>query len=123
MPTKVAVVTEDGTRISAHFGRAPYYEIVTVDAGKIAARERRSKAFHQTHGQHEHHHGAGDTHNDMLASARDCVAVIAGGMGNGAFSFIQAAGLEAIITDERDIERAALAYAAGTLVNHLERLH
>ncbi|MBI5651409.1 MAG: dinitrogenase iron-molybdenum cofactor biosynthesis protein [Chloroflexi bacterium] len=122
MSTKIAIATEDGTRISAHFGRAPYFEIVTVSDGKIVSRERRAKAFHQTHEHHDHHHGDA-AHGDMLAAARDCVAIIAGGMGNGAYAFIQSAGIAPIITDEHDIERAARAYAAGTLPNRIERLH
>lgn len=121
MQIKIAIVTEDGMHVSAHFGRAPYYEILTVDAGKIIARERRDKAHHQS--GHQHHEGGHAIHGDMISAARDCVAVIAGGMGNGAYTSIQAAGLTPIITDEHDIERAALAYAAGTLINRTERLH
>ena len=33
---KIAVITEDGTTISQHFGRAPLYVVVTVEGGKIA---------------------------------------------------------------------------------------
>lgn len=121
MQTKIAIATEDGVKASAHFGRAPYYEIVTLEDGKIVARERRAKAHHQT-GEHAHQHD-GHLHGDMISAAQGCVAVIAGGMGNGAFLSLKSAGLVPIITNERDIEQIALAYAAGTLVNHTERLH
>ena len=30
---KIAAITDDGTTISQHFGRAPYYVVVTVEAG------------------------------------------------------------------------------------------
>jgi predicted Fe-Mo cluster-binding NifX family protein len=122
MQTKVAIATEDGIKISAHFGRAPYYQVVTVEDGKVVASEKREKAHHQT-GQHQEHGHDGHMHGDMISAASGCEAVIAGGMGNGAFTSIRSAGLKPIITDEHDIERAALAYAAGTLVNRTERLH
>ena len=36
MQTKIAVATEDGVTVSAHFGRAPYFE----DAGGTLANRR-----------------------------------------------------------------------------------
>ncbi len=123
-PIKLAIATEDGAQISAHLGRAPYYEVLTVEGDQIVARERRAKTFHAAGQAHDHHGSAGQTmHAGMISAAQDCVAIIAGGMGKPAFASIQAAGVQAVVTDERDIERAARAYAAGTLVNHLERLH
>lgn len=127
MPTKIAIVTEDGVNVSAHFGRAPYFQVLTIDNGQIVARERREKAFHQGehHEHHEHHeHGGHDTHSSgMVGVVRDCVAIIAGGMGSPAYTSIQAANLTPILTDIQEIEQAAQAYAAGTLVNRLERVH
>ena len=43
---KIAVVTDDERTISRHFGRAPYYLVVTIDAGKVIGRELRDKANH-----------------------------------------------------------------------------
>ncbi len=56
---KIAAITEDGKTISLHFGRAPYYMVVTVEAGKISGHEMRDKLGHaqfesEVHGQHEH---------------------------------------------------------------------
>ena len=70
---KIAAVTDDGKTISAHFGRARYYAVVTVEDGTITGREMRPKAgrhdfaqsddgeasHSQEHGHednHEHHH-------------------------------------------------------------------
>ncbi len=39
---KIAAITEDGTNISQHFGRAPLYVVVTVKDGKIVNRETRN---------------------------------------------------------------------------------
>lgn len=34
---KIAAVSEDGVTISQHFGRAPFYVVVTVEEGKVVA--------------------------------------------------------------------------------------
>ncbi len=124
MPTKIAIATEDGVHVSAHFGRAPYFQVLTIENGKIVAREQRAKAHHQG-AHHEHHeHGGHAAHaNDMLKGVRDCEAIIAGGMGNPAYTSIQAAHLTPILTDLRDVDQVAHAYATGTLVNRIERVH
>ena len=36
---KIAVVTDDHRTISAHFGRAIYYEVFTISDGKMTGRE------------------------------------------------------------------------------------
>jgi predicted Fe-Mo cluster-binding NifX family protein len=121
---KIAIATDDGTQVSAHFGRAPYFEVLTIEDGRIIARERRDKAFHQGDHQHAHHESGQDTHaTGMVAAVSDCTVIVAGGMGRPAFASIQAAGLIPILTDERDIDRAGQAYAAGTLVHRAERMH
>ena len=43
---KIAAITDDGKTISQHFGRAPYYVVVTVEEGKIANFELRDKLGH-----------------------------------------------------------------------------
>ena len=36
---KIAVVSDDGVSISRHFGRAPYYVVLTVEGGEIRGKE------------------------------------------------------------------------------------
>jgi predicted Fe-Mo cluster-binding NifX family protein len=124
MQTKIAIATEDGVHVSAHFGRAPYFQVVTIQDGKIVASERREKSHHPG-GHHEHHdHAGNDTHaSGMVGVVRDCAAIIAGGMGSPAYAAIQSAGLTPILTDMRDVEQAAQAYASGTLMNRTKRIH
>lgn len=130
---KVAVVTEDGSTISRHFGRAPFYLVFTVEAGVVTAREQRPKSGHHTF-VHEHHdqhqereHGtdaeSGAKHTQMLDPIQDCEAVIAGGMGRGAYLSIQQANMHPFLTELRNAEEAVRAYIDGTLVDHPERLH
>jgi predicted Fe-Mo cluster-binding NifX family protein len=122
---KIAIATEDGAHVSQHFGRAPHFEVLTFENGKLVARERRAKAFPQGPHDHPHHITNGqDTHaSGMLDAIKDCQVVIAGGMGGPAFAAIQSAGLTPILTDEQDIDRVEQSYIDGTLVNHPERMH
>ena len=125
---KIAIVTDDHQTISAHFGRAQFYEILTIDAGKVTARETISRSFPQIasvgtqsepEGEHHHHHD----HNAMLVPIADCEALITRGMGMGAHISLKEHGIQPIITDIREIQAAVDAYLAGTMVDHPEKLH
>jgi predicted Fe-Mo cluster-binding NifX family protein len=141
---KIAAVTDDGVLISPHFGRATQYLVLTVEDGQIVTRETRPKPGHREfarehvhdgpeHHAHEHHghssqgHGFGQhaegKHRRMFAPVLDCQVVLARGMGRGAYLGLQQAGLRPVITDIPEIEKAALAAAAGTIVDHRDRLH
>jgi predicted Fe-Mo cluster-binding NifX family protein len=129
---KIAAVTEDGVTISQHFGRAPYYVVLTVEDGQIVAREQREKIAHGR-GAEGHVHVEGqahgfdaaslDTHGRMAAPISDCEILLARGMGAGAYASLQQAGIRAIITTIGNIDEAALQAANGTIVDHQERLH
>jgi predicted Fe-Mo cluster-binding NifX family protein len=128
---KIAVVTDDGQTISRHFGRAALYAVVTVVDGAIVARELRPKSA--PHRQPEGHANsaavdhagpaAQDRHLVMIGPIKDCAWVVAGGMGRGAHTHITAAGLRPVVTTLEGIDEAALACAAGRIVDHVELLH
>ena len=131
---KVAAITEDGTTISQHFGRAPYYLVVTVEDGKAVSKEKRDKAGHHTFGCHHeenlacderHGFGAGAQarHVGMMSNITDCQVLIAGGMGWGAHESLKSRGIETIVTDVESIEEAVRLYVEGKLPNLMERLH
>ena len=131
---RIAAVSDDGLHISEHFGRAPYYVVLTVEDGQIASTETRPKAGHHTFAAQEHptlapgeRHGydAGSQakHQSMAETITDCQALLAGGMGWGAFESLEAYGIEPVITDVRDIREAALRYSQGSLPNLRDRLH
>jgi predicted Fe-Mo cluster-binding NifX family protein len=129
---KIAIVTEDGRTVSQHFGRAPYYAILTVEGDVIVERELRPKTGpHQTGGVREEHAGSGphgtgpeaqSRHDQMAQAIGDCSALIAGGMGQGAYDRFAALGLRPVVTEIAGVEAAALAYARGELVSRVERL-
>lgn len=47
---KIAIVTDDEQSISAHFGRARFFQVVTLEDGRVVSRERRAKPAHGAHG-------------------------------------------------------------------------
>lgn len=131
---KIAVITDDFKTISAHFGRAQYYRVFTVEDGKIVSHEDRQKANHsQFAEQGLHEHKPGESHgNDpasqhrhgaMMDSISDCQVLLARGMGGGAHSALTSRGIQPILTEIQEIQAAVEAYLAGTIVDHPERLH
>lgn len=131
---KIAAITDDEVNISQHFGRAPYYVVVTVAEGKIIAKETRSKTGHHTFAAHEppklapgeqHGYDAGSQsrHESMAETIRDCQVLLAGGMGWGAYEAMKGYGIETIVTDVKDIDEAVELYLAGRLTNLMDRLH
>ena len=126
---KIAFATDDGTTISAHFGRANFYEVVDVQNGKVIGREKREKSSH--HHQHNHHvHTNGEDHQSheerhlqMTQSIQDCDYVVARGMGYGMYNHLNTLGKAAIITAISDIDSAAIEIIDGSIQNHIEKLH
>ncbi len=130
---KIAVVSDDGRTVARHFGRAPYYVVVTVEGEKVVAWETRPRALSHRHGSHHHgehgHHGHGTgrhaavRHAAMLEQIKDCDVVIAGGMGMGAYEALRQKGLEVVLTEVRSVEEAVRAYVNGGLVHREDRVH
>ena len=124
---KIAFVSDDHQTISAHFGRAQFYEIFTIEAGSVTHRESLARSFPQLStleagsepggGHHRH------DHNAMIAPLAGCQALITRGMGTGAYLSLPQQGITPIITDIGEIQSALDAYITGTLVDHPERLH
>jgi len=133
---KIAAVSEDGVTISQHFGRAPFYMVVTVEDGKIVGREKRDKMGHnQFSGEtHEEAHGANprghgfapaeqDRHARMATAIADCEVLLARGMGAGAYESMKQANIRPVVTDVANIDEAVQAYIENRLEDHTERLH
>ena len=134
---KIAAVSEDGVTISQHFGHAPFYAVVTVEEGKIVSRETRDKMGHaqfagephaeEAHGADPRGHGfdpaAQNRHARMAAAIADCQVLLARGMGAGAYQGMEQAGIRPVVTDIANIDAAVREYLAGTLADHVERLH
>lgn len=131
---KIALITDDGKTISQHFGRAPYYLVVTIEEGKEVQREMRDKLGHnhfanQEHGEHnpnERHGfdpGSHNKHTSMAQAIADCEAIICGGMGAGAYESMRQLNIQPVVTDLRQIDEAVQAYISGSLKDRTELLH
>ena len=131
---KIAAITDDGKTISQHFGRAPYYLVMTVEQGQIVQREMRDKLGHAHFANDPHEedqpgqpHGFGpaaqNRHTQMADAIADCQALLCGGMGRGAYESMRARGITPVVTDIASIDEAARAFIEGRLTDQTERLH
>lgn len=138
---KIAAITDDGETISAHFGRARYYLVYTVENNQIMAREMRNKTGHddfagEGHHDHDHEHhgrhdprghgfgkGAARRHARMIASIEDCDVLLARGMGRGAYQALEEANITPIATSMKSIEETVQAYLRGDVDHQPQRLH
>ncbi len=131
---KIAFVTDDGKTISSHFGRAGSYLVVEIESGKEVNRELREKLGHQhfSHGEDHHDQHAGphgfdpasqSRHASMLEAINDCEVVVCGGMGQGAYASITAAGKKIIMVNDMDINQALDAFKKGELKSSEDLVH
>ncbi len=134
---KIAAVSNDGKTISQHFGRAPFYVIVTVEDGKIISHETRDKMGHAQFSGEDNH--APQTENDprghgfdaasqsrharMAAAITDCDILLARGMGAGLYENMKQAGIKPILTNIADIDDAVAAVIKGEITDHVDQLH
>ncbi|MCX5973419.1 MAG: NifB/NifX family molybdenum-iron cluster-binding protein [Coprothermobacterota bacterium] len=111
---KIALPTEDGSTICAHFGRAPQFLVFTVENEQITGKTLRPN----THAAGEHsHHEPERSHDDILGALADCQVVISQGMGPRAVTALEDAGLLVFFTEETDIETAVRLYLQGDVTS------
>lgn len=134
---KIAVVTDDGTTVSRHFGRAHFYAVISVEDRRVLGKEMldRADTLQPVH-EHEARHGLGgeiDCHGTGTAAAaahlrmvqpiEDCEALVTRGMSWSARECLLDAGVRPILTDIEDLDDAVAAYLDGSIVDHTELLH
>ena len=115
---KIAFITQDGKTISKHFGRAPYYLVITMEDARETSREMREKLSH-THFVSEppveaatqpERHGFSpqeqNRHFQMAVAISDCAVLVCGGMGSGAYQNLNERGIKPILTDVNSIDDA-----------------
>ncbi len=129
---KIALITDDGKRISRHFGRASHYLVLSLENGEVVSRELRPKISHHHTGQgeQEHHHDHGESeeqhhqrHVSMAEVISDCEVLICGGMGRAAYESMYRLNITPVVTELTDVDEAVKAFLNGELVDHTELLH
>ncbi len=133
---KVAIVTNDKTLVSKHFGRSQFYKIYNIENAKVIDEEIRDRFSAHEHSSHSHNnnhdeenhqfHGhsqeAQDKHAKMTAQISDCDILIAGGMGRGAYFHFTEAGIKVIMTEIDNTDVVIDKLLNGTLINQFEEL-
>ncbi len=117
---RIALPTDDGVSIAAHFGRSAQFLIFQVEDGRVQSQELKPNA-----GQHTSHAaggcqsgGSGHDHGLIVSSLTGCDAVICTGMSARAAEALKLNGVkEIIMTEPGPAAGAVNAYLAGTLVS------
>ncbi len=108
MIRRVLVPVEDssGTRISAHFGRAPFFSLIEIDNGSVV-----SKTIVPNTG--EHTGGVGHAHNNVLRYNPNTVIVHA--MGPRGVEEFQSASVAVLKANSDLVDEIINAYLLGKL--------
>jgi predicted Fe-Mo cluster-binding NifX family protein len=107
---KVAVSAENNnglqSRVSAHFGRCPYFIMVEVEDGQIQDVSAVENPFYAAH-------AAGQVPSFIHGQHAD--AILAGGMGRRAMAMFEEMGIDPVCGVPGTVGPAVQAYLAGTL--------
>ncbi|HDI52886.1 MAG TPA: dinitrogenase iron-molybdenum cofactor biosynthesis protein [Candidatus Bathyarchaeota archaeon] len=106
MRVVIPVVDEEGSMISEHFGRAPYFAVFTIEEGRILRREL-------TPNISEHFGGYGRPPDRILSLKPDVVITV--GMGPRALSRFQEAGVAVLRAEGLNVEENLRRLMEGSL--------
>jgi predicted Fe-Mo cluster-binding NifX family protein len=119
---KIAVASNDGTRVTGHIGRCKLFVIFTIDDSKIVNKEIRENVFthHRQHRHNEeHHHGEGHSHrhghSGLIEALSDCKVLIFQSGGWRIIDDLKQNNIIPVLTNEPLAEEAALKYSKGEL--------
>ena len=114
---KIAIPTNDGVNISAHFGRCHQFLIFEARDGQVKLIETRANA-----GCHGHGSASGDgtaedhSHSGFVGALRDCETVLCSGIGAGAVDALKAGGIRVLLVEAAgSAEQMVAAFQAGAL--------
>ena len=111
---KIAIPTNDGINLSAHFGRCRQFLIFEARNGEVKLIETRMNAGCHGHGSSD---GAEHpSHSGFVEALRDCETVLCGGIGAGAVEALKAGGITVVLVDATgNAEQIVTAFQSGAL--------
>jgi predicted Fe-Mo cluster-binding NifX family protein len=117
---KICIPTQEDrgldSRVSRHFGRAPYYALVETETGEVEM-EANTKACHDHGHGHGHDHGHGHRCGcHQIMGSRDLGAVICTGMGRGALAGFVKRGVDVYLADKETVAEVLEEFRSGGMV-------
>jgi predicted Fe-Mo cluster-binding NifX family protein len=114
---KIAIPTNDGISISAHFGRCRQFLIFEAQNGKVKLIETRENAGCHGHGSGSSDGAAEDHgHSGFVGALQDCETVLCSGIGAGAMEALKAGGIRVLLVEAAgSAEQMVAAFQAGAL--------
>jgi predicted Fe-Mo cluster-binding NifX family protein len=119
---KVAIASDNGSDIAAHFGRCSHFIIYEINGKSIKGKETRKNQFtghsqNECHGNPENHEPGNGTHShdSIISGLHDCQVVISHGMGWRAAEDLKQHGIQIIVTDDEMVETAIQKFITGKL--------
>ena len=114
---KIAIPTNDGINISAHFGRCREFLIFEAQNGQVKLIETRINSGCHGHGSGSSDGGAQDhSHSGFVDVLRDCETVLCGGIGAGAVEALNAGGIPVVLVEAAgSAEQIFTAFQSGAL--------
>ncbi|MDT3695335.1 MAG: NifB/NifX family molybdenum-iron cluster-binding protein [Ignavibacterium sp.] len=119
---KIAVATNDETRIAGHVGRCKGFLVFETENNKIVNKEIRTNTFthhrQHEHNHHEQHHAQKHehSHHSLIEGLNDCEVLIFNHGGWRLIEDLKANNIKPILTDEVLAEDAVRKYIDGALV-------
>lgn len=122
---RIAVASDDGTRVAAHTGRCGGFVIYDVSGAAVERVEYRTNWF-TTHARaacSDDHGGAehASSHGPLLEALADCRALVTRGLGPRLVADLAAHGIGAYVCDTESADEAAALYARGQLARAPDR--
>lgn len=118
---RIAVPSDDGTFIAAHFGRSAAFLVFETEDNRIVRKEARTNGqggipHGECHGPGADGQSSGHNHATMGEVLQDCEAILCLGMGWRAAEALKSFGVEPLIVQtELPAQEAVEAYLAGSL--------
>jgi predicted Fe-Mo cluster-binding NifX family protein len=114
---KVGIASDDGEKISHHFGRALGFVVYKIENNNIINHEYR-KNIGKSNGE------CGSCNHDfMINNIKDCNVIISYGMGRRIYDDLIINDIKPVVTEEKTVEEAINKFIKDELKNRVDRLH